>query len=113
MVEGVFQHPAKASCGAWQGQNATVKLSSDKSVREPHLGCLSLLDRPAVLLQSSRPAIGQPGQTHTYRRTWLKTLLVTLRIETEFVLQFHKPLSDLRPSAVRHGGQRGVYVAIL
>ncbi len=45
--------------------------------------------------------------------TWPKTLLVTLRIETEFVLQFHKPLSDLRPSAVRHGRQRGVYVAIL
>ena len=45
--------------------------------------------------------------------TWLKPLLVTMRIGTEFVLQFHKPLSDLRPSAVRHGGQRGVYVAVL
>ena len=45
--------------------------------------------------------------------TWLKILLLTLRIEAELVLQFHKHLSDLRPSAVRHGGQRGVYVAIL
>ncbi len=45
--------------------------------------------------------------------TRLKTSLVTVRIETEFVFQFHKHLSDLRPSAVRHGRQRGVYVAIL